>query len=85
MSAAALPKIKVIDTQNVNGNGQGSSVGIDSPSTITDGGQSGRPKSSTSSEDKQQENAHKTFTQWVKQRIQQYESYISSGATCDSH
>jgi hypothetical protein len=50
MSSAALPKIKVIDTQNLNGSGHGNTAGIDSPSTITDGGQSGRPKSSNSSE-----------------------------------
>jgi hypothetical protein len=46
--AAALPKIKVIDAHNLEGSAGTS--GVDSPSNTTDGGQSGRPRSATSSE-----------------------------------
>jgi hypothetical protein len=49
MSDAALPKIKVTDAQNLDGSATGTS-GVESPSTTTDGGQSGRPRSATSSE-----------------------------------
>jgi len=45
---AALPKIKVIDAHNLEGSAGTS--GVDSPSNTTDGGQSGRPRSATSSE-----------------------------------
>jgi hypothetical protein len=48
MSDAVLPKIKVTDPRNLDGSAAGTS-GLDSPST-TDGGQSGRPKSGSSSE-----------------------------------
>jgi hypothetical protein len=51
MSDPALPKIKVVDTQNPDGNaGTGGASALESPSTTTDGGQSQRPKSATSSE-----------------------------------
>ena len=46
MSDAALPKIKVTDAPNLEGSSVAASL---SPST-TDGGQSGRPRSPTSSE-----------------------------------
>jgi len=49
MSDAALPKIKVTDAQNLDGSATGTS-GVESPSTTTDGGQSARPRSATSSE-----------------------------------
>jgi hypothetical protein len=48
MSDPALPQIKVVDTQNPDGSA-GGTPGLESPST-TDGGQSQRPKSATSSE-----------------------------------
>jgi hypothetical protein len=51
MSEAALPKIKVTDAQNLDGSTTGAS-GVESPSTTTDGGQSARPRSATSSEGK---------------------------------
>lgn len=51
MSDAAMPKIKVTDTQNLDGSPTQPS-GVESPSTTTDGGQSARPKSTTSSEGK---------------------------------
>jgi len=41
----ALPKIRVTDPQNGS-----AGSGLDSPSTTTDGGQSIRPRSATSSE-----------------------------------
>lgn len=44
----ALPKIKVTDSQYPEGNG----TALDSPSTATDGGQTARPRSATSSEGK---------------------------------
>ena len=46
MSDIALPKIKVTDAHNLDGNAGGTS-GVDS---TTDGGQSARPRSVTSSE-----------------------------------
>ena len=50
MSDVALPKIKVTDAQNLDGSAAGTSA-IESPSTnTTDGGQSTRPRSATSSE-----------------------------------
>jgi hypothetical protein len=49
MSDAALPKIKVTDAQNLDESATGTS-GVESPSTTTDGGQSARPRSATSSE-----------------------------------
>jgi len=48
MSDVALPKIKVSDAENLDGGAAGTS-GVDSPSG-TDGGQSVRPLSATSSE-----------------------------------
>ncbi|KAH8672532.1 WD40-repeat-containing domain protein [Tricladium varicosporioides] len=60
MSDAALPKIKVIDTQNLDGSGTGTSTGVDSPSNTTDGGHSGRPRSATSSEGNTQANNKKS-------------------------
>jgi hypothetical protein len=50
MSDVALPKIKVTDSQNLDGSALGTSGGVESPSTTTDGGQSARPRSATSSE-----------------------------------
>lgn len=44
---AQLPKIRVIDAQNLSGSAAGTS-GVES--TTTDGGQSTRPRSATSSE-----------------------------------
>lgn len=49
MSDAVLPKIKVNDPRNLDGNAAGG-AGLESPSTTTDGGHSGRPKSGSSSE-----------------------------------
>lgn len=49
MSEAALPKIKVTDTQYLDGSTAGAS-GVESPSTPTESGQSPRPRSATSSE-----------------------------------
>lgn len=49
MADVALPKIKVTDAQNLEGSAAGTS-GVDSPSAATDGGQSTRPRSATSSE-----------------------------------
>ncbi|KAL2075746.1 hypothetical protein VTL71DRAFT_689 [Oculimacula yallundae] len=48
----ALPKIKVTDSQYPDGHG----TTIDSPSTATDGGQTARPRSATSSEGNTQSN-----------------------------
>ncbi|KAG0648662.1 putative WD repeat-containing [Hyphodiscus hymeniophilus] len=56
MSKVALPKI-VIDAQNLDGSAAGIS-GVDS--TTTDGGQSPRPKSATSSEGHTQSNGRKS-------------------------
>lgn len=44
----ALPTIRVTDSQNQDGSPAGG--GLDSPSSATDGGQTARPKSQTSSE-----------------------------------
>ncbi len=49
MPDPVLPQIRVTDSQIPEGSA-GASAGVDSPSTTTDGGQSQRPKSSTSSE-----------------------------------
>jgi hypothetical protein len=49
MSNAVLPKIKVNDPRNLDGSAAGA-AGLESPSTTTDGGHSGRPKSGSSSE-----------------------------------
>lgn len=49
MSDVALPKIKVTDAQNLDGSAVGTPA-VESPSTTTDGGQSTRPRSATSSE-----------------------------------
>lgn len=46
MSDPALPRIKVTDAQNL----EGAASPVDTPSTTTDGGQSARPRSATSSE-----------------------------------
>jgi hypothetical protein len=46
MSDPALPRIKVTDAQNL----EGGASPVDTPSTTTDGGQSARPRSATSSE-----------------------------------
>ncbi|RDL39642.1 WD40 repeat-like protein [Venustampulla echinocandica] len=55
--SAVLPKIKVIETQNLDRSGAGASLSLDSPSNTTDGGQSARPKSATSSEGNAQINS----------------------------
>ncbi|CAG8980701.1 hypothetical protein HYALB_00007193 [Hymenoscyphus albidus] len=61
MSEIVLPKIQVIDTHNADGSTPDNShPAIDSPSNTTDGGQSGRPKSSTSSEGNLQINKTKS-------------------------
>ncbi|KAG4434459.1 hypothetical protein IFR05_010069 [Cadophora sp. M221] len=52
----ALPKIKVTDSQYPDGNG----TALDSPSTATDGGQTARPRSATSSEGNTQSNGKKS-------------------------
>jgi len=52
----ALPKIKVTDSQHPDGHG----TSLDSPSTVTDGGQTTRPRSATSSEGNTQSNGKKS-------------------------
>ncbi|KAF4632062.1 hypothetical protein G7Y89_g6078 [Cudoniella acicularis] len=59
-SSSGIHGIKVIDTQNLDGSATGTSTGVDSPSNTTDGGQSGRPRSATSSEGNPQTNAKKS-------------------------
>ncbi|KAF8866779.1 WD40 repeat-like protein [Acephala macrosclerotiorum] len=59
MADPPLPRIKVTDAQFQEGSATGTS-GVDSPSTTTDGGQSARPRSATSSEGNPQSNGKKS-------------------------
>ncbi|PBP27424.1 WD repeat domain-containing protein [Diplocarpon rosae] len=60
MSDAVLPKIEVTHVQNPDGTDNNGAQSLDSPSTITEGGQSARPKSAASSEGNYQTNGKKT-------------------------
>lgn len=67
MSDPALPQIKVVDTQNPDGSaGTGPTSALESPSTTTDGGQSQRPKSATSSEGNTQTNGKNPPTPLIR-------------------
>ncbi|KUJ21898.1 uncharacterized protein LY89DRAFT_704673, partial [Mollisia scopiformis] len=59
MADPPLPRIKVTDAQFPEGSATGTS-GLESPSTTTDGGQSARPRSATSSEGNAQSNGKKS-------------------------